>query len=95
MTEVLLDTGSNRTLVWEDLVSRGKAAEEEVMVCCAHGDLVSYPVADVEIEIGELRCTVRAGISKTLPVPVLLGNDRTALHDSETGRVPSSNSVTC
>ena len=41
----------------------------------AHGDVVSYALADVSIEIEGQRIQVDAGVEPYLPVPVLLGVD--------------------
>ena len=53
--EVLLDTGSNQTLIQRGLVAGGKAVEGEVVVRCAHGDTMRYPLVDVEMEIDGLQ----------------------------------------
>ena len=47
----------------------------EVIIRCAHGDEVSYPVAEVEITVGDRVMQVEAGVSCTLTVSVLLGTD--------------------
>ena len=74
--DIVLDTGCSRTLVRGDLVSKenlilGRA----ITVQCAHGDVVMYPVASVEIEIQGNTFTVEAGVSDKLPQSVLLGTD--------------------
>ena len=38
-------------------------------------DTVTYPLADIKVSTGSKEFLVRAGISKTLPVPVILGRD--------------------
>lgn len=48
---IVLDTGCSRTLVRQDLVPRNKRTGEEVSIRCAHGDVVVYQLADVEMEI--------------------------------------------
>ena len=47
----------------------------EVIIRCAHGDEVSYPMAEVEITVRDRIMQVEAGVSRTLPVSVLLGTD--------------------
>ena len=47
---------------------------------CAHGDTVLYPVAQLELEVDGLPLCVEAAVSKSLPVPVLLGTDVAELH---------------
>ena len=46
-----------------------------MIIRCAHGDEVSYPLAQVEIAVGGQVLAVEAGVSRTLPVSVLLGTD--------------------
>ena len=48
---IVLDTGCSRTLVRQDLVPPQKRTGGEVSIRCAHGDVVSYQLADVEMEI--------------------------------------------
>ena len=73
---ILLDTGCSRTVVLEKFVPREKILEgEAVTICCAHGDTVLYPLAEVDIEVDGRRLTVEAAVSKTLPMDVLLGTD--------------------
>ena len=73
--DILLDTGSTRTLVKKDLVPRNRMVDGEVAIRCAHGNTIVYPLADVEIKIEGQCFTVQAGVSDTLPVSVLLGRD--------------------
>ena len=47
----------------------------EVSVRCAHGDVVSYQLANVEIEVEGEPMHVEVGVAPNLPVPVLLGTD--------------------
>ena len=42
---------------------------------CAHGDVVEYPVATVEIRVQGRRVTVEAAVSDRLPHSVLLGTN--------------------
>ena len=48
---------------------------EVVTVRCAHGDMVLYPLAEVEMELDGAKMMVQAAVSDTLPVLVLLGTD--------------------
>ncbi len=74
--DILLDTGCSRTMVRRELVPEGKFLEgEAVTVRCAHGDMVLYPLAEVELELEGRKRTVKAAVSETLPVSVLLGTD--------------------
>ena len=74
--EVLLDTGSARTLVRSDLVPEGKVLEgKRIGVRCAHGDTAYYHIAELEVEIGGRTISIRAGVSERLPVQLLLGRD--------------------
>ena len=57
------------------MVPRGKILEETVTIRCAHGDTVLYPVAKVQVMVDGKAIEVKAAVSKTLPVDVLLGED--------------------
>ena len=73
--DILLDTGSARTLVKRDLVPDLKVGDGEIAIRCAHGDIATYPLASVEIAVGGKEFVVEAAVSETLPVSVLLGGD--------------------
>ena len=50
--DLLMDTGSVRTLVCKELVPEGKVKVGEVVaVRCAHGTKVDYPLAEIQVEI--------------------------------------------
>ena len=49
--DIILDTGSSRTLIRADIVHTEKPVEGEISICCAHGDIITYPIAKVEIEM--------------------------------------------
>lgn len=73
---ILLDTGCSRTLVRQELVPKEKLLDgEAVAIRCAHGDTVLYPLAQVEVSVGGRTLEVRAAVSETLPMDVLLGTD--------------------
>ena len=73
--DIVVDTGSSRTLVRRDLVPKEKMTGGEVPVRCAHGDIVSYPLAQVEVRVGGSQYLLEAAVSERLPVAVLLGRD--------------------
>ena len=73
--DIMLDTSSSRTLIRADLVHTEKPVEGEISIRCAHGDIITYPLAKVEIEIGGEHFIVEAGVVDKLPVSVLLGWD--------------------
>ena len=75
VTDILLDTGCTRTMVHEKLIPRRRKTSGEVVIRCAHGDEVSYPLTEVQITVDGRTFTVEAGVSHTLPVSVLLGTD--------------------
>ena len=59
-----------------DLVGKERlSSEKSVTVQCAHGDVVEYPVATVEIGVQGRRVTVEAAASEKLPHSVLLGTN--------------------
>ena len=73
VNDIVLDTGCSRTLVRSDLIGKERlSSEKSVIVQCAHGDAVEYPVATVEITVQGRRVTVEAGVLDKLPHSVLL-----------------------
>ena len=76
VSDILLDTGCTHTMVRGDLVPEEKLLPEEAAtVLCAHGDTVLYPLARVRIDVEGVGMEVRAAVSESLPVSVLLGTD--------------------
>ena len=76
VSDFILDNGCSQTMVRHELVLEEKIlVGEAVMVRCAHGDTVLYPLADIELEVDGSRLKVRAAVSKSLPASVLLGTD--------------------
>ena len=74
--DIVLDTGCSHTIIHQDLVpSSKKVPAEAVTIRCSHGDIALYPLADICIEIEGIAFKVRAALSQTLPVSVLLGTD--------------------
>ena len=73
---ILLDTGCARTLIRQELVPHEKMIEgEAIPIRCAHGDTVLYPLALVKIVVGGCTIQIKAAVSETLPMDVLLGTD--------------------
>ena len=72
---VVLDTGAAKTMIHRDLVPVEKVSRETVDILCAHGDVVSYPLAEVSMKVGDQPFTVQAAVSDQLPVPVLVGRE--------------------
>jgi len=63
-------------MIHEDLVPQDKLITgASVQLHCAHGDVLTYPLADVLLTVSGVTIPVRAAISKNLPVSVLLGTD--------------------
>lgn len=73
--EIVVDTGAGKTLVRGDFVTPDDLIDGEVSIQCAHGDVVSYPLAAVKITIGGKEFIVHAAVAGSLPVAVLLGWD--------------------
>lgn len=40
-------------------------------ICCTHGDITTYPVAQVDVEVGRESFTVEAALADKLPVSVV------------------------
>jgi transposase InsO family protein len=73
--DILLDTDSAKTLIRKDLVPSNSLVEGKVLLQGVHGDVVSYPLAEVEVTVDKHVHTVRAAVSERLPVSMLLGRD--------------------
>ena len=73
--DIVVDTGASRTLVRKELVSQDDILDGEVTIQCAHGDVVSYPLAIVKITIGGKDVITQAAVSDSLPASALLGWD--------------------
>ena len=74
--QMLVDTGSDRTIVSAGVVRGAKMdAGNKVPVLCVHGDVCSYPTAEVELVSGSWRKKARVAVAPNLPVAVLLGRD--------------------
>ena len=63
------------TIIHQDLVPENKIKDgEAVAICCAHGDTVLYPLAQVcNMEVEGRQIEIEAAVSNTLPMSVLLG----------------------
>ena len=72
---IVLNTGAAKTMIHRDLVPVEKVDRETVDIQCAHGDVVSYPLAEVSMRVGDHPVTVQAAVSDRLPVPVLVGRE--------------------
>ena len=74
--DICLDTGCSQTLVHSSLVQPADfLPDAKIDISCAHGDVTSYPLADIEIILDGQPLEVRAAVSSTLPHSVLLGTD--------------------
>jgi hypothetical protein len=73
--DIILDTGTFRTMVRKSLVPPEKMVVGEVHIRCAHGDVVTYPLAQIDVGVGGATFSVEAAVADKLPVSVLLGTD--------------------
>ena len=74
--DICLDTGCSQTLVHSSLVQPADfLPDAKIDISCAHGDVTSYPLADIEIVLDGQPLEVRAAVSSTLLHSVLLGTD--------------------
>ena len=48
---------------------------ESTIIQCAHGDVIAYPLAAIELEIQGKTVLVNAAVLDTLPQSVLVGAD--------------------
>ena len=78
--DIVLDTGCAYTMIRRDFVPPEKLLPgSTVSLRCAHGDVVTYPLATMTIEIGGLELPVTVAVADRLPVSALLGTDVSAL----------------
>ena len=75
VSNILIDTGCSQSIVREELVPQERLLGEAVTIRCAHGDVVLYPLAMVEIQMDNRTMELQVAVSDTLPVDVLLGTD--------------------
>lgn len=77
VSRIKLDTGCSRTVVSGTLVDSGskKLKKESVEMYNASGKVLSYRLADVEVELDGEKYSLEVAIAETLPVDVLLGTD--------------------
>ena len=73
--DIVLDTGAAKTMIRGDLVTEEDMVGSSIIVKCAHGDEIAYPVARVKIVVEGLTYTLDVAVSDSLPVSVLLGRD--------------------
>ena len=75
LKEIVVHTGVGKTFVRGDFIIPDDIIDGEVTIQCAHGDVVSYPLAAVKITLGGKEIIVHAAVAKSLPVAALLGWD--------------------
>ena len=76
--DIVLDIGCSKTLIHHTLVPQEKMLQgEAITIRCAHGDNAQLPGTCNGISGSgwSPTCTVKAAVSKTLPISVLLGMD--------------------
>eukprot|EP00731_Ephydatia_muelleri_P007554 Em0003g1802a len=73
--DIVLDTGAAKTMIRGDLVTEEDMVGSSIIVKCAHGDEIAYPVARVKIVVEGVTYTLDVAVSDSLPVSVLLGRD--------------------
>lgn len=79
--QALIDTGSTQTLVLKSLVPREDWNEQEVRICCVHGDVKPYPTADVFLTVEGQTFLLSVALAPQLPPPVVLEHDLPILYD--------------
>ena len=73
--QVFIDTGSGMSVARADLVDQNKLKEKEVELQCLHGDIVSYPVADVRCGLDGWEKDISVVVVPGLPIDFLIGCD--------------------
>ena len=63
-------------MLTDQLVPEEKLLEGQVVTLrCAHGDIVLYPLAEVDMEVDGVPVRVEAALCSTLLMSVLMGTD--------------------
>ena len=71
VNDILLDTGYSQTLVRQKLVPVTMVMDQRAPICSAHSDMVRYPMADVQVRVGDVEFTIKAGVSGRQSTSVL------------------------
>ena len=74
--QMLIDTGCTKTMVSADYIHPeclDNDTQEKIL--CVHGDMVSYPTAEVKLQLGRWSQIAKVIVAPGIPVPVLLGTD--------------------
>ena len=69
---VLVDTGSHMSVVRADLVDKTQLKEEIAKLECVHGDSISYPTAQIALNICGWSKELSVAVVPKLPVDVLI-----------------------
>ena len=72
---ILLDIGSATILVHRDLETADKILPHTIDICCAHGDVICYPMAEVSMRVGGFALFIQAAVFQHLLIPILLWRD--------------------
>lgn len=73
--DIRLDTQCSRTVVRRNLVSNDKLKKETIDLRVASGEKVTFPLADVQIEVDDVAYNLVVAVAENLPADVLLGQD--------------------
>ena len=74
LVQMLVNTGADQTMVAANCVELSKVeGTKQVPVVCVHRDTVSYPTAEVHLQMGTRQQQARVVVALELPVAVLLG----------------------
>ena len=80
--KALVDTGSSQTLVHESLMPEELGSgQPPVKVCCVHGDVKSYPTAEIFLTVRGQTFFMSVAVAPQLPYKVVLGHDLPILCD--------------
>ena len=91
---VVLDLGSACTMVRQDFVHKERlVGGASIRLRCAHGDVVTYPLASVKLEIDGMSLPVTTAVANKLPVSVLLGTNVPELQKLITQSVVQPNAL--
>ena len=74
--QMLIDTGCTKTMVSADYIHPNCIDNDnQEKILCVHGDMVSYPTAEVNLKLGQWSQVAKVVVAPGIPVPVLLGTD--------------------
>ncbi|XP_069506791.1 uncharacterized protein [Ambystoma mexicanum] len=78
----LLDSGSRQTAVLPTVSDSPYLTNVSIPIRCIHGDVRTYPLKSITVEVGPNIAEMRAAVLPSLPAPVVIGTDLPHFHQT-------------